>query len=128
LLPQGEQARLIKEAMEWKRGQQLPEVSTTEKVIPIENLFYKPFQGFLLGDVGLCVWSGEWMPHREKVLAWHCEYRGAAGGCDARPVSGDDEDRLRRRWVEMGNEECPGNYAMNISTNHCEFAKEYQVI
>jgi len=27
----------------------------------------------------------------------------------------------------MGNEEYAGSYAMNISTNHGEFAKNYQV-
>ena len=39
LLPQEEQVTLIKEAMEWKRGQLLPEeVKTTEKVISVEKL------------------------------------------------------------------------------------------
>ncbi len=38
LLPQEEQVTLIKEAMEWKRGQMLPEVRTTEKVIPLEKV------------------------------------------------------------------------------------------
>ena len=38
LLPQEEQVTLIKDAMEWKRGQLLPDVKTAEKVIPIEKV------------------------------------------------------------------------------------------
>jgi integrase len=38
LLPQEEQVTLIKEAMEWKRAQLVPEVKTVEKVIPVEKL------------------------------------------------------------------------------------------
>lgn len=39
LLPQEEQVTLIKDAMEWKRGQLLPEeVKTVEKLIPVEKL------------------------------------------------------------------------------------------
>jgi len=38
-------------------------------------------------------------------LAWHCEYRGAVSGCDARAASGDAANRLRRSRVEMDNEE-----------------------
>jgi hypothetical protein len=45
LLPLEEQAQLIKEAMEWKRGHLQPEVSTTEKVISIEKL-----KGYLSRD------------------------------------------------------------------------------
>jgi integrase len=38
LLPQEEQVTLIKEAMEWKRAQLVPEVKTQEKVISVEKL------------------------------------------------------------------------------------------
>ncbi|MBN1762231.1 MAG: tyrosine-type recombinase/integrase [Methanomicrobia archaeon] len=38
LLPQEEQVTLIKDAMEWKRGQLVPEVKTAEKVISVEKL------------------------------------------------------------------------------------------
>lgn len=38
--------------------------------------------------------------HLQQGLVWHCGYRRAAGGFDARPVSGDCKDRIRRSWLD----------------------------
>ena len=47
-------------------------------------------------------------------LAWHCKHRGVVCGCDARRLSRDAEDCIRRRWVEMDNEEYVAVYLQSV--------------